>query len=275
MLQVARLAVNLLDDAADCVTDFVHQQLNADGGFADRAGQSDLYYTVFGIESLIALRVDPPVQTIAGYLDTFGDGDALDTVHLTSLARCWAALGDRDQLHRLEPHVMRRLGAEPRHSSYDCFLSVGAAQDVEADPPAPAAIDQRLQRLAVGDGSYANDPDIPVGNTPATAAAVTVQHQLGLSIDPRSADWLLARCHTDGGFFALPEAPIPDLLSTAVALHALTTMHADLSAVREPCLDFIDTLWTSRGSFFGDWTEQTLDVEYTYYGLLALGHLSL
>ena len=275
MLQVARLATKPLGEAAERVADFVHQQLNADGGFKDRAGNSDLYYTVFGIDSLVALQSELPTGAIADYLTTFGDGDDLDTVHLTSLARCWAAIDDDKQVRRLAPKVTQRLNAEPRRSVYDCFLAVGAAQDVGAELPPAADIAASLAPLAIGDGSYANDADIQLGNTPATAAAVTLQHQLGVPIDPQSSDWLLARCHEDGGFFAFAEAPIPDLLSTAVALHALSAMRADLSTVRESCLDFIDTLWTSRGSFFGNWAEDTLDVEYTYYGLLALGHLSL
>ena len=77
------------------------------------------------------------------------------------------------------------------------------------------------------------------------------------------------------GFNAIPDAPMPDLLSTAVALHALTGMRADLSPIKESCLDFIDSLWVNKGSFYGNWSEETLDVEYTYYALLALGHLSL
>lgn len=275
MLQVARLATKQLGDAADLVRDFVHQQLNSDGGFADRAGNSDLYYTVFGLECLVALQCDVPTQTVADYLMTFGDGDELDIVHLTSLARCWAAIQDASHVRRLQPIVMQRLANTPRRSAYDCFLAVGAAQDIGATPPSAVDITTTLAPLAIGDGSYSNDADIALGNTPATAAAVTLQHQFDLPVDPRSGEWLLARCHDEGGFFAFAEAPIPDLLSTAVALHALAAMHTDLSAVREPCLDFIDTLWTSRGSFFGNWAEDTIDVEYTYYGLLALGHLSL
>jgi len=92
---------------------------------------------------------------------------------------------------------------------------------------------------------------------------------------PAVADWLLARFHGEGGFFAAPRAPVPDLLSTATALHALTAMGVDLGRVKEPCLDFLDSLWTSRGGFYGSWVDQALDCEYTYYGLLALGHLSL
>src|SRR5437762_3079233 len=55
MLQVARLAPKLLGDAVDSVATFLLGQLNPDGGFKDRAGNSDLYYTVFGIEGLFAL----------------------------------------------------------------------------------------------------------------------------------------------------------------------------------------------------------------------------
>ena len=33
--------------------------------------------------------------------------------------------------------------------------------------------------------------------------------------------------------------------------------------------------WTNAGGFYGSWADNTLDCEYTYYGLLALGHLSL
>jgi hypothetical protein len=68
---------------------------------------------------------------------------------------------------------------------------------------------------------------------------------------------------------------VPDLLSTAVALHALSGLHVPMDHLKEPCLDFLDTLWVNRGSFFGHWHEDTLDVEYTWYALLALGHLSL
>src|SRR5438270_3450662 len=90
MLQVARLAPKSLGDAATPVAEFLRSQLNADGGFKDRAGDSDLYYTVFGLEGLSALRADLPVGTVTPYLKTFGDGEGLDFVHLCCLARCWA-----------------------------------------------------------------------------------------------------------------------------------------------------------------------------------------
>jgi hypothetical protein len=65
------------------------------------------------------------------------------------------------------------------------------------------------------------------------------------------------------------------LLSTAVALHALSNHPEAIARVKEPCLDFIDSLWSAAGGFHGNWADDTLDPEYTYYGLLALGHLAL
>jgi hypothetical protein len=43
--------------------------------------------------------------------------------------------------------------------------------------------------------------------------------------------------------------------------------------LRNSCLEFLDTLWTNRGGFHGHWADEEIDAEYTFYGLLAMGHL--
>jgi prenyltransferase beta subunit len=95
--------------------------------------------------------------------------------------------------------------------------------------------------------------------------------------DAAAAEWLLARQQLPaGGFLVHPQAPLGDLLSTATALHTLACLERALPTERtEAALDYVDSLWTNRGSFHGHWAEEELDAEYTYYGLLALGHLSL
>ena len=52
MLQVARVAPKVLGDAAELVRNFLATQQNPDGGFRDRDGESDLYYTGFALRSL-------------------------------------------------------------------------------------------------------------------------------------------------------------------------------------------------------------------------------
>lgn len=287
MLRAARSARNLLGDSSERVADFLRSRLHADGGFIGRWGAADLYYTVFGMEGLLALGAELPAGPLAAYLRAFGCGESLDLVHLCCLGRCWAGLpapglsrGDRRAiLDRIRAFRCRDGGyshvESPLHgTAYGCFLALCAAQDLEADWDDLPAMAGCLQDLRAGDGGYANAPGLPVGSTPATAAAVCVLHHLGAEADPGLGDWLLRRCHAQGGFLATTAAPMSDLLSTATALHALWTMNAPLGRVKESCLDFVDGLWSPRGAFRAHRADDALDCEYTYYGLLALGHLS-
>src|SRR6185503_13956522 len=68
MLQVARLAPKQLGESRDLVIAFLRERLNPDGGFQDRTGTSDLYYTVFGLDALIALQEEVPAARTAAYL---------------------------------------------------------------------------------------------------------------------------------------------------------------------------------------------------------------
>jgi prenyltransferase beta subunit len=266
MLQVARLSPRLLGESRDLVEAFVRSQISPDGGFRNRAGDSDLYYTVFGLESLIALHTEPPVEDAARFLSTFGDGEGLDLVHIACLARCWA------DIKRVPPFDIAACMGDD--TAYEIFVSTGLHQDLGLPIPDPDKMSTTLQSLRAKDGGYSNFPGAAAGLTTATAAVVTLMRQLGRDADPKVAEWLLARCLPTGGFFAIPDAPIPDLLSTATALHALSGMHVPLDGLREPCLDFIDSLWTNRGGFYGNWSDDAIDTEYTYYALLSLGHLA-
>ena len=100
-----------------------------------------------------------------------------------------------------------------------------------------------------------DDRSAMCGSTNATAAAVTLLRNLSMPINGSVGDWLLAQHHPQGGFVAAPGAPMPDLLSTATALHALAGLEVSFEALREDCLDFIDTLWTNQGAFWplGRW----------------------
>jgi len=286
MLQVARLSPKLLGDSRELVESFVRSQINPDGAFCNRAGESDLYYTVFGVESLVALQTEPPIDDVARYLRTLGDGEGLDFVHLACLARCWAgmtrnrsaapveAILSRIETFRTPDGGYNQANGAAHGTAYAAFLAMGAYQDFGGGVPEADRLLTSLHNLRAKDGGFANVPGAAAGVTTVTAAAVTLMRQLGCDPDPALAEWLLSRCLPAGGFFAVPGAPIPDLLSTATALHALAGMHVALNGLREPCLDFIDSLWTNRGGFYGHWSDDAIDTEYTYYALLSLGHLT-
>ena len=276
MLQLARLAPKLLGESKELVANFLTTQQSG-GAFLDRSGRPDLYYTVFGLESLRALSIDLPVETTVAFLHSFGCGDGLDLVHLSSLMRCWANLSTPHAARVPPPEftaaVAARLARIESGNIYNGFLLLGAFQDLHLQPP--REILRTTENLRAADGAYANHGGAARGLTSATAAAIAILRHFGECPDPGLGEWLLARRHTSGGFLASPDAPMPDLLSTATALHALTSLRIPLDSIREPALDFLDSLWTNRGGFFGSWADDVLDCEYTYYGLLALGHLSL
>lgn len=286
MLQVARLATSLLDESSALVENFIRSQQQADGGFADRAGGSDLYYTSFAIDGLTALQVELPSDALGAYLESQGDGEGLDFVHLCCLARAWSAVRkdhgavpailDRLERFRTRDGGYNQAPAAETGSAYGCFLAYGAYADHGGEPPrAQSMLGCLSELLDDAQGAWANERAIPVANVPATAAAVTLYRHLSVPVPRETGPWLLGCIHEQGGFTPFPGAPMPDLLSTGVALHALDGMQAPLDGIREGCLDFVDTLWTAEGGFFGTWDDDVLDLEYTYYGLLALGHLSL
>lgn len=289
MLQVSRLAPRLLGESTELVEAFVRDQLHPSGGFVDRAGMPDLYYTVFGLECGLSLGVAMPSEAIGRFLTDFGGGGELDLVHLSCLARCWDALpgvrppdeirrqiGKRLKMFRSADGAYGGLPAAAEGDVYACFMALETSQDLGV-PLAGAEDVARLvtSRMAT-DGGFANDRHLPVGTLPVTAAAVTLLRHLGRPVAESTAAWLADQWHPEGGFRPTPAAPMPDLLSTATAVHAMAGLqHPALDDLVDPCLDYLDTLWTNRGAFHGHWADDEVDCEYTFYGLLTLGHLSI
>ena len=293
MLRATSQAKCLLNDSTELVINFINKQICQDGGFNSRSGQSDLYYTVFGIEVLMALEAKLSSESISNYLKQFADGASLDLVHLSCLSRCWADITqfrnkeiNPDTRTGIASHLENYRSSDGGYSNspkaghgtaYGCFLALGAYQDLNIEMTNRSALVECIKSLRTKDGAYSNEQDSQVGSSPATAAALTLQHYLDMPIDEYAAQWLLSQFDTNGGFLANPalrQVGLPDLLSTATALHALALAGISVNHIKEKCLDFLDSLWSSDGGFCGSWADQTLDCEYTYYGLLALGHLS-
>ncbi|HPC95173.1 MAG TPA: prenyltransferase/squalene oxidase repeat-containing protein [Sedimentisphaerales bacterium] len=292
MRKAVSRAAEALGDSVDAVRAFLRCHLCDDGGFQGRDGKSDLYYTVFGLEASLALAVKLPLERVLGYLRGFGTGQSLDLVHLASLVRCRINLAEGGA-YPIDPASRRAMiarlmcfraadggfstsaGAERGHV-YGSFLALGICQDLQVDDLEPAGVLQSVRSLQMPDGGFSNEPTMGVSATAATAAAITIFHYLGAPLPESALRWLAARAETQGGFCAVcsqPGAAIPDLLSTATALHALTLVGADLNEIRERNLDYLDALWSVRGGFRGHPADDVLDCEYTYYGLLSLGDL--
>lgn len=83
---------------------------------------------------------------------------------------------------------------------------------------------------------------------------------------------LLAMQDETGGFRAHANAPFPDLLSTSVATFAL---HVHNITPRYDVKPFIEAHWQDDGSFAASLLDGFGDVEYEFYGLLALGSIQM
>ena len=276
----------VLEDSISPVINFLTAGINPDGGFRGRDEQSDLYYTVFGLEALLTLGAPFSQDRTFTFLQKFINPKSLDLIHLASLIRCYANLSDNGIEKELHDKFINNL--EKFHSAdggyanntgvdngtiYGCFLALAAYQDLQIDMPEYTTVIECIQALSAADGGFSNNSEIQTGSTNATAAAMMVLHHLNQPVNKKVADWLFSQCTSSGGFLAIPKAPIPDLLSTATALHALVITGFEIDTIKEKCLDFIDSLWCGKGGFYGNWADTILDCEYTYYGLLALGNL--
>ena len=105
--------------------------------------------------------------------------------------------------------------------------------------------------------------------TNAVCCVLSMQHQMGMKPSQSYVEWLQQRQDETGGFRANEQAPIPDLLSTAAALFTLRL----LDAPKGDASQFIQVHWLDSGGFAPTLLDDYSDVEYVFYGLLALGSL--
>ena len=109
--------------------------------------------------------------------------------------------------------------------------------------------------------------DIKHLTSTAACCILAMQHQTGEALDTTLISWLKERQDETGGFRASEVSPVPDLLSTAVVLFTLRLIGEHPQSASR----FIEAHWLDMGSFAPTLLDEYSDVEYLFYGLLALG----
>jgi len=262
-------------EAQACLTDSVKSAQGPGGLFYGRAGQEDLYYTFFGL--LLAVVTGAKIQRKkCGEKLRSMDFATLDLVHACTWLRA------RIMLRRLAvPHWMRSLVvAAPfffdkdkpagladlpatafpqrdRESPYSQFLLSTIHADFGKTLQEPNLADYRLPG-----GLYGNVKHHSGYGVNATAAA------LFLTPCDETADALSALQEPDGSFKAVASAPEGDLMSTATALFALKHCGKSPSISVKPLLR---ECFRDNGFFAATSDDPDGDLEYTTYGLLAMG----
>lgn len=232
------------------------------GGFPDRGERCDLYYTLFGCYLAESLSVSGIMEPLRNYVATAVTANRLTGVHLYCGAILYAKLIGLDDITET---LRRQIAADLAQTSsqqqeYGGFLGVLALHYLE---------DYRQIQLIAA--RYRRSLTLSGRPCPVVAATAVILEIAG-NRKSDAVEVLKTFYRGKGGFAALRQAPAEDLLSTGVALYALHFLGADLRLIKPDCLAFVDGLY-DNGGFRATAYDSASDVEYTFYGLLALGSL--
>ncbi|HAF29884.1 MAG TPA: hypothetical protein DCG75_12650 [Bacteroidales bacterium] len=301
----------LSNQAIKRIKEFLMLQLHHDGGFMDRAGNSDPYYSVFGYTLAFILDLEVPVNKQLIFVERWSDKNEIDFIHAVSLVQCkilisamqlkskGSSAGQFFQSKFISERVRKNIVKDVVQKSDDLLRIIesyrsqnnGYNQSFKnADYASTYAtflawslfqdlgllVDEAellksIQDLQKENGSFVNERNSSSGVTTATAAGLIMSKSLQVVNIEKSISWLKERWINQGGFVAAEGLPIADLLSTSTALLALKMADNSLVNYSEACTDFINMHWDNSGGFFGSVADMHPDCEYTYYALLALG----
>jgi hypothetical protein len=262
--KIIRRSLKVLDPSAvNSIKDFVESKHIQSGGFSDKAGKPDLYYTLFGYFLADALELKDLLPSLGNYVEKEISNNNIEGVHL----HCAAILSSSLGLERFPRKFFRgklRKSLEMqlnRNNPYYVFLNLMSSYHIR-DYIGIFLISRKLKRLNIG-------VSLP---GPVLAALLVLQKSFNKPVNDIEK-YLMSFYNTAGGFKATQAAPVPDLLSTAVALYALGFSGYDLRMIKPDCLNFTDSLFM-EGGFGSNYLDPEPDIEYTFYGLLALGSLA-
>ncbi len=278
--------------------DFLFTFQRDDGGFAGRAGGSDLYYTSFAVRALALLGAldESACARVAGYLKRTARRQGYSLIDLVSwfysaitiqLAGSLAAFdGDFESLAdevsaALETFRRADGGYAKTHeggagSTYHTFLAVLCYELLGRATPGTDSIVRFLLARRREDGGFVEIGPMRRGGTNPTAAAAVLLQRFGSAdeeVVSGVARFLDQVRGDEGGLRANTQIPFCDLLSTFTGL--LTAQDFGLTERLDApaCVYFIKSLEEGGGGFRGAAWDAEADPEYTFYGLGSLALL--
>jgi hypothetical protein len=266
-------------EALGKISCFVRSQQTAEQSFMNKNGISDLYYTSFGWMLAYILNIRLDHKKTDCYLKE-QDMNSPDLIHYAAYMRCkminrLMKKGKAGLLFSsLLPGSIKDLKGfshiphDDPQSPYTQFIWLSLLEDTGHRIEKKEYILNSLTKYHLPDGGYMNTQDGLNATTNATAAALAVKGQLTGYKRNEDLLYLYELQDESGGFSAAAASPVPDLLSTATALFILGCYGVK---IKYPAQDFIEAHWLDSGGFSATLIEDKSDIEYTFYGLLAVG----
>jgi geranylgeranyl transferase type-2 subunit beta len=274
-------------------TQYLLNQMQTDGGFAGREGDSDLYYTGFGLRALAVMGelYGDPAQRAAGFLQSqlTGRTSVIDLLSLIYGAKLIEASSGIDVFSGSTSHWAEQVGDFLKtlrredggfaksvegfaSSTYHTFLVVLCLELLESPIESPEKIvDFLMSRKDHQEGGFREIKASKRPGTNPTAAAIGTLRILN-ALDEDSIQGtvdLIAEMQTDeGGLRANTRIPLADLLSTFTGLLTMADLRAEEELDLKMIRDFAHSLeLTQAGGFQAVSLDPAHDVEYTFYGI--------
>jgi len=255
----------MLDEAArNEVRSFVESCQRPDGAFTDRGGNPDFYYSLFGVLIASALDLKDLTERHKSFLQqvkTHENEGAMFFSHTLIRAFLSENNTQKPSILKITRILFSKNGnVNPGYRLFMWMLTFDFFYGKRSLILFPAKIFLTLHRPKT---------DLPCS---VVAAYAVARHFSGL-ISKNELKILFSFFEEGKGFKIFRDVNHPDLLSTAVALFALKTAHADFRMVAPDCLNMVQQNYADGAFLSGD-GDTTRDLEYTFYGLLTLGALS-
>lgn len=278
--------------------DFIKRAQREDGGFAGRMGDSDLYYTAFGLRafSILGELYGEPAERAAEFLRKEMNNhqtivDFFSLFYASQLLRVSAGIDIfsaaesawQDQVVDLLNSLRRDDGGFAKapqgnaSSTYHSFLVLLVMQLIEKPVSEPEKIVEYLYSQEQEDGGFREIRAGKRAGTNPTAAAIgtlRILDQLTEESKELTIDFLLDMQTDEGGLRANTRIPIADVLSTFTGLLTLDDLGAMHELHLDPLQRYLDSLQLEDGGFFAAVWDEAADVEYTFYGLGCLALLA-
>ena len=263
LIAYLRKGFEVLDQQAQQeIVAFLVQSQNKNGGFTDRAGTPDLYYSLFG--SWLAQATGQTI--LLNNLKNFilkQKQEKLGVVEQMALLLIQSDVEKNTQgISGVKLLKLLFQQGKNIHLSYRFFLFT-LVFDAVGKRKSFYYLLARIGLLF-----YKSRSDFPCS---ILAALLFARKKLGLKYE-KSKQQLLEYAIESGGFKAFQNVKNADMLSTGVTLFALSEIKTDLRLLKPANLGFIQKNFV-EGAFISGDGDQTRDLEYTFYGLLALGSL--
>lgn len=255
----------LLDKTSQSeLVDFFKTQQQKNGAFTNRAGNPDLYYSLFGVWLAKALKLEEQQNLLEKYILNIQQND-LKVVDKFSVVLIRLVLEEKDFKKPTFIELFRWMqkGGKNLNTAYRFFFFMLSFD----------ALFGRNRIVYFFIRAFLNFYH-PSNDLPCSfyAALLLAKHLTGMNVKKEKAA-LLHYFEKGNGFKSFYETENADLLSTAVALFVLNKADVDLRVVAPDCLNLVQENY-ERGAFLPGDGDSSRDLEYTFYGLLTLGVLS-